>query len=294
MTFIKVECGLARNTLLAYETDLKVLINDLTNHGKMNPASVNGHDLAAHLRRLKTERNLASSTIARHLGAIRMFFRYMSSNPASYNNIVEDPTDLLIPPTAWKRLPGCLTPLKMKKLIDAPNPEQGPLWLRDKLLLELLYAAGLRASEVCTITISDIHTTLGVVNVFGKGNKQRLVPMGKPAFSITQKYIQEVRPLIARPDARDKNRLLLSRTGRPLERVAVWQIVKKQAAYAGLRNVHPHTIRHSFATHLLSGGADLRVVQELLGHSDITTTQIYTHVDSKRLKDIHSKYHPRA
>jgi integrase/recombinase XerD len=174
-----------------------------------------------------------------------------------------------------------------------------PLHLRDRAMLELLYACGLRASEVAGLRIADFHPTLGVVMVTGKGGKQRLVPVGKPAQEAVRRYLDECRPrLLAgagkapRPD-RSAGRLLLSRSGRPLERVAVWQLVRKNAKLAGLGHVHPHLLRHSFATHLVSGGADLRVVQELLGHADIATTQIYTHVDSSRFRAIQKKFHPR-
>jgi integrase/recombinase XerD len=198
-----------------------------------------------------------------------------------------------------------LSPRQVRQIIEAPRPPNTtedekqakpgpPLWLRDRAMLELMYACGLRASEVGAICTTDIHARLGTVLVNGKGGKQRLVPMGKPANAAVEAYLQQCRPMVVKPDARDKGRLLLSRTGRPLERVAVWQIVKKHAAAAGLKDAHPHTLRHSFATHLLIGGADLRVVQELLGHADIGTTQIYTHVDRSRLKSVHQKYHPRG
>ena len=174
-------------------------------------------------------------------------------------------------------------------------------------MLELMYACGLRASEVADLRIGDLHPTLGVVTVTGKGSKQRLVPVGGPAREAVQRYLKDCRPRLvgggggigkkARPDA-SENRLLLSRSGKPLERVAVWQLVRKNAARAELGvvgggRVHPHMLRHSFATHLLSGGADLRVVQELLGHSDIATTQIYTHVDASRFREVQRKFHPR-
>jgi integrase/recombinase XerD len=167
-------------------------------------------------------------------------------------------------------------------------------WQRDKAMLELMYAAGLRASEVGSLRVSDYNTTLGVVLVTGKGQKQRMVPIGKPARNAVERYLEELYPMLTRfGDQRDKGRLLLSNTGRPLERVAVWQIVRKCALLAGLEHVHPHKIRHSFATHLLAGGADLRVVQDLLGHADIATTQIYTHVDRSRLRDVVQRHHPR-
>jgi integrase/recombinase XerD len=172
--------------------------------------------------------------------------------------------------------------------------DRPPVYLRDLALLELLYASGLRASEIAGVGLADLHQGLGVVRVTGKGSKDRLVPVGGPARRAVADYLDRCRPLLARPGGADRGRLFLSIRGRPLERVAVWQIVRRAARRAGLPPTHPHVLRHSFATHLLSGGADLRVVQELLGHADIATTQIYTHVDSTRLKSIHSRFHPRA
>jgi integrase/recombinase XerD len=188
-----------------------------------------------------------------------------------------------------------MSPKQMKALLAAPTPESGRLWLRDKAMLELMYAAGLRASEVGALRTNEYNATLGVVLVTGKGQKQRMVPIGKPARTAVERYREELYPTLVRfGDRRDNGRLLLSNTGRPLERVAVWQIVRKCALLVGLEYVHPHKIRHSFATHLLVGGADLRVVQDLLGHADIATTQIYTHVDSSRLRDVVRQHHPRA
>jgi integrase/recombinase XerD len=229
---------------------------------------------------------------------VRVFCRWLHARGL----VAEDPSQILERPTRWKKLPGVLSPKQLKALIESPRPEaarkdgpeQPPLWLRDRAMLELMYASGLRASEVGALGLTDLHDTLGVVRVTGKGNKQRLVPVGKPAQNAIRAYMSECRVVLVRPDGRDKGRLLLSRSGRPLERVAVWQIVKRHAATAGLRDVHPHMLRHSFATHLLAGGADLRVVQELLGHADISTTQIYTHVDRSRLRDVHRKHHPRG
>jgi integrase/recombinase XerD len=211
-------------------------------------------------------------------------------------------------PTRWKKLPNVLSPQQVKKLLDAvgavcslpnaasddPVDRKGPtpFPMRDRALLELLYASGLRASEVCGIEVNDIHLTLGVVRVTGKGNKQRLVPLGAPARDAVEQYVTLERPALDKPGV-SKGRLLLSATGRPLERVRVWQLVQHYAKLAGLK-VYPHMLRHSFATHLLMGGADLRVVQEMLGHADIATTQIYTHVDRTRLREVHRKHHPRA
>ncbi|MBP27551.1 MAG: site-specific tyrosine recombinase XerD, partial [Planctomycetaceae bacterium] len=173
-------------------------------------------------------------------------------------------------------------------------PGTSKLWQRDRALVEVMYGAGLRASETGTLQLSDWKQELAVVLVTGKGDKQRLVPIGGPAMEAIERYCKELRPHLARfDDDRDEGRLLLSHTGRPIERVAVWQIIRRLAVRASLDNVHPHMLRHSFATHMLAGGADLRVVQELLGHADIATTQIYTHVDRSRLRDVVQQCLPR-
>ena len=290
LTYVRVEAGLAKATLDAYRRDLDDLVSDLESHGVHDPATTSARELADHLRRLHRERNLQPSTITRHLSTIRVFFRFLHANGL----IDENPALLLERPTQWKRLPGVLSPRQMKLLINAPSPEHGRLWLRDRAMFELMYAAGLRASEVGTIRRNEYNETLGVVLVTGKGNKQRLVPIGEPAQQAIDQYLTELDPQLRRfDDGRDDHRLLLSNTGRPLERVAVWQIVRRYAKRVGLDHVHPHKLRHSFATHLLAGGADLRVVQELLGHADITTTQIYTHVDHTRIREVVTRHHPR-
>jgi integrase/recombinase XerD len=220
-----------------------------------------------------------------------MFFRWLEAE----QRIARSPAGPLVPPTRWKRLPGVLTPKQMRALIDAAGPGTSRLWERDRALVEVMYGAGLRASEVCALGVSDWKRELEVVLVTGKGDKQRLVPIGRPAIEALDRYCSELRGHLARfPDGRSGDRLLLSHTGRPLERVAVWQIIRRLADRAGLERVHPHMLRHSFATHLLAGGADLRVVQELLGHADIGTTQIYTHIDRSRLRDVVEQHLPRA
>jgi integrase/recombinase XerD len=289
-SYLRVEAGLSSATLDAYRLDLTALRGDLISEGVTCSSDVTPAHLAAHIRYLHREQGLQSSSIARHLSTIRMLFRFLKAS----HRIENDPARLLESPTRWKRLPDVLSPKKMKKLVEAANPDSGRLWQRDRALIELMYAGGMRASEVAGVTPDDFKETLGVVMVTGKGNKQRLVPVGKPAIKAVNQYVEELRPILLRfDDGRDEGRLLLSNTGRPLERVAIWQIVRKLAKFADLGNVHPHTLRHSFATHMLAGGADLRVVQELLGHSDIGTTQIYTHIDRSQLKAVVEKYHPR-
>lgn len=307
LTFLRVECGLSPNTLEAYERDLADLFEDVGNDTDIaSLKDISPRRLSRHVVELKTKRNLATASVSRHLATVKVFFRWALATGVRS----DDPTTVLDRPTRWKRLPNVLSPAQVRALLASPTPDtyagdaktqapddlDGPaaLYLRDRALLELLYASGLRASEVAGLSINDVLESLGVLRVLGKGSKTRLVPMGAPARAALTEYLKACRPGLAQMDGRDKGRLLLSKNGRPLERVAVWQIVKRHASRAGLHDVHPHTLRHSFATHLLIGGADLRVVQEMLGHADIATTQIYTHVDRSRLKDVHRKHHPRS
>jgi integrase/recombinase XerD len=291
LTYLRVEAGLAVATLDAYGRDLRDLVEGLKAAGVRGVEAVRPAHLVEHVRALHRERGLAPSSITRHLATLRVFFRYLHANGL----VEENPTRVLETPTRWKRLPGVLTPRQMKRLLAAPAPEHGPLWRRDRAMLETMYAAGLRASEVCALTTRDYNSTLGVLLVTGKGGKQRVVPIGVPAQEALETSLRQRDETVSRfGDDRDEGRLFLSNSGRPLERVAIWQIVRRNAARAGLEHVHPHMLRHSFATHLLAGGADLRVVQELLGHSDISTTQIYTHVDRSRLQQVVRKHHPRG
>jgi integrase/recombinase XerD len=290
MVFARIEAGLAESTLEAYGRDLAVMAAFLCSSGVRAPGDVTVDHLAGHMRHLSRDRGLDPRTIVRHLATMRVFFRWLHAN----FRITKDPARLLERPTTWKKLPGTLTPGQMKKLVECPSPEHGQLWVRDRAMLELMYAAGLRASEVGTLKLNDYNREMGIVKVIGKGNKHRIVPIGVPAIEAVERYLAELRPHLARfQDGRDGYRLLLSNTGRPIERVAVWQIVRKYALRAGIRGVHPHLLRHSFATHLVAGGADLRVIQELLGHADIGTTQVYTHVDRSHLRETIAACHPR-
>ncbi len=312
LTYLRVECGLLPNSLDAYSRDAAQLLWHLQDSGCTSLAAATPRQLSEHLTTLKTKRGLDAASVIRHLAAIRVFFRWA----AETQGVANDPTTILDRPTRWKKLPDVLSPAQVRKLLEACTPDAAPgsvkstrikprvrpapadavpnipVHLRDRALLELLYASGLRASEVCSLTVNDVQETLGILRVTGKGNKQRLVPMGEPAKRAVVEYLRACRPLLEKPHL-SKGCLLLSRTGRPLERVRVWQLVSHYAERAGLK-VYPHMLRHSFATHLLIGGADLRVVQELLGHADIATTQIYTHVDRTRLKQVHKQHHPRG
>ncbi|MFO0860496.1 MAG: tyrosine recombinase [Phycisphaerales bacterium] len=292
--YLRVECGMSRATLESYGRDLRDLLIDLAAAGVTAVRDISTQHLIDHLARLRSERKMEGSSVSRHLATIRVFCRWLHAN----GRIERNPSDSLDPPTRWKRLPECLSLGQVRALIEAPQPPKvddgsPPLWLRDRAILEMLYSSGLRASEITTITLRSVDPAIGGVLVTGKGNKQRLVPIGTPARRVLDEYLKECRPRLVRPDGKDRGRVFLSRSGGPLERVALWQIVRKHAQAAGLRDVHPHMLRHSFATHMLVGGADLRVLQEMLGHADISTTQIYTHVDRSHLKAVHNKFHPR-
>lgn len=286
LEYCRIECGFADATLQAYAADLRDLSQWLQQRGHHNWADLSFKLITEHMRHLD-QRGLATSSIARHVATFRVFGRFLEST----GTVRENPAILLSQPTTWQTIPGVLQPSQMQILLAAPQPED-PLYLRNIALLELLYAGGLRATELAELDIQRLHFDLGVARVMGKGQKERIVSIGKPALCAAQVYLEQLRPKLLRED-RPTDRLLLSRTGRPITRIVVWQIVERYARQAGLGHVHPHMLRHSFATHLLAGGADLRVVQELLGHANIRTTQIYTHVDRSRLKEVIAKHHPR-
>lgn len=291
LSYCRIECGLAESTLEAYGRDIRDFCNHMTARGNAGVATVRLVDIAEHVQWLSRERKLEATTIARHLASVRVLFRWMHA----MGRIPNDPARLVERPMKWQRVPDAMTPGQMKKLVESPSPDHGDLWLRDRAILELMYAAGLRASEVCTTKLNDFSEVLGCVTVIGKGNKQRIVPIGVPSIQWLKRWIAESRPLFAeRGRGADRHRLFLSHSGRPLERVALWQIIRRCALRAGMDHIHPHKLRHSFATHLVMGGADLRLVQELLGHANVTTTQVYTHVDQSNLHEVIAQFHPRA
>jgi integrase/recombinase XerD len=298
LVYLRIECGMSPATIQSYGRDLRDFLTDLAAAGVTQVAGMRDEHLHNHVMSLRSARKMEASSVARHLATLRVFCRWLCANGKMPTN----PALSVDPPTRWKRLPDTMSVGQVKALLEAPGPPelQGkkdngdpPLWLRDRAMLELLYSSGLRATEICTITLRSVDPSIGGVLVTGKGNKQRIVPIGVPARRAIDEYLKECRPSLLRPDGRDQGRVFLSKKGGPLERVALWQIVRKHATAAGLRDIHPHMLRHSFATHMLVGGADLRVLQELLGHADIATTQIYTHVDRSHLRSVHKKFHPR-
>ena len=291
LLYVDMELGLSPNTVEAYSRDLR----DFSAFCESVDSSLTTADaltLGKYLEFAQIAKKLATSSILRHIASLKMFFRFATARGFATDN----PTDLLETPHQWKKLPDVLGRDQINTLL-ASVPNEHRLALRDRVILELFYACGLRASELAEITLEDVHVDLGVIRVMGKGRKERIVPIGGPAIQAIHDYLTQLRPeLIAVKTTRKKaapNRVFLTRSGGPVTRIVLWQLVQTLSREAGMRAIHPHTLRHTFATHLLSGGADLRVVQELLGHSNVATTQIYTHVDSDRLKEVHRKHHPR-
>lgn len=298
LSYLAVERGLAVNTGDAYRRDLEDAGRFFERRG-CTLADFDDHAARAFLQGC-SRRGKSTKTVARRLAAIRALLKYQVISGERSAAEAQRILDRLERPKPSRDLPKTLGRAQVAKLLAAPD-RSTPLGVRDAAMLELLYASGLRASELCDLKIGQFNVFLGVVRVFGKGSKERVVPVGKPAAEAISAYLREVRPMLDQPPAVRGSAatggqvLFLSRSGRPLERVALWQIVLKHAKKCGLlKEVSPHTLRHCFATHLLSGGADLRVVQELLGHSDVSTTQIYTHVDSDRLRQVHKRFHPRG
>jgi integrase/recombinase XerD len=285
LDYIFLECGLAGTTVTAYQRDLNEFWDSVERAG-VDPSELSIDEVQAHLIELK-QRNLSLASIARHLASIKVFLRYLHAERV----LRRDVASLIESPRRWRNLPGALRFDQVEAMLMAPDPADD-LYLRDRALLELLYATGLRVSEAVDLTLQQVNLKLGYLRCIGKGRRERIVPIGRVAIEAVNKYVELLRPRIL--GDRHGEGLFLSRTGRALDRTNVWRLVRKYAESAGIATkVSPHTLRHCFATHLLAGGADLRIVQELLGHVDVTTTQVYTHVDESRLQEVHRQYHPR-
>ena len=287
LDYLTVEAGLSPNSILAYGRDL-LKFADYCRSQNVNTLGDILPTTAYSFLRYLSDSGLAENSISRNLVAVKMLLRF----GVLTGQITEDITDTLESPKLWKKLPAIANKDQVFRLLAAPCADD-PYFLRDKALLQVLYATGARASEVIGLKINDANLNIGYVRCFGKGRKERIVPLGKTAAGTISAYLQDLRPQLEKPHSPDL--LFLSRTGRRLDRIELWRIVKKYALRAGMpKNLTVHTLRHCFATHLLSGGADLRTLQEMLGHADIKTTQIYTHVDNDRLRSIHKQFHPRG
>jgi integrase/recombinase XerD len=286
MSYIAVEKGLSRNTLDSYSGDLIRYMNFLRELGyKIEESSK--VEVMSYLLSLR-KRGLSTKTVARSISVLRGFYRWLADEGVLPTNPLED----MESPKTTRSLPEVLSLDEVDSLLEQPNSSQ-PVGMRDKAMLELLYATGLRVSELTNLELNNMNLEAGYLIVLGKGGKQRIVPMGEEALYWLKAYLEESRKRLL--GNRWSPHAFVSHRGKGITRQGFWKIIKKYALTAGIRkNISPHTIRHSFASHLLEGGADLRSVQSLLGHEDISTTQIYTHVTRERLKKIHARYHPRA
>ena len=287
LDFVLLERGLSSNTRTAYAADLELFLSYLNKTSVKSLNSVT-HDHVLSFLMHEKDRGMATRSIARRLVAIKVFFRYLVQEGLLKNDV----TDSMDSPKLWKLLPDTMSYQEVERLLRQPDLSK-PLGVRDRAILETFYGSGLRVSEICTLTIDSLRVDAGYLRCIGKGNKERVVPVSTVAFQSLARYMDEVRPLHAPSD--EMRSLFLTRRGTAFSRKGMWKLVKQHALGAGIsKNVTPHTLRHSFATHLLSNGAPLRLIQEMLGHADISTTQVYTHVDSSRLKAVHEQFHPRA
>ena len=275
------------NTIRAYGSDLNQFFQWKSRHGPASLKEITLEHLTNYLEHLN-RRGLAVSSVARKLVSVKMFFRYLVLEGVLLESVVE----LLSSPKLWHRLPKVLSPDVVDKLLTAPTADDR-FGLRDRALLSMLYATGCRASEITGMTLRDVHLEEAYCRCVGKGNKERIVSLNPVAIWALKAYLRKERPEMTR--SADDGSLFVTRRGNRISRVMVWKLVKKYAARIGCSSdVSPHTLRHSFATHLLAGGADIRALQEMLGHASISTTQIYTHIEHSRLKRIHEKFHPRG
>ncbi len=284
---LSLEAGNSPHTIAAYRRDLVRLIDFAASRGVRDPREITTPLLRDFVFLLK-DLGLAGSTIRRNISAIRTWFGFLASEGLA----TVDPSDRLETPARWRTLPETLSVQEVVRILESPGIDD-PLAWRDRALLELAYGAGMRVSELCDLGIADLFLSEGLVRAWGKGRKERLIPIGRPVLGALSTYLQRLRPRLDQGGAEGK--VFLNARGKPLSRVGAWGIVKKHARRAGIeQTVSPHTLRHSFATHLLEGGADLRAVQEMLGHADLSTTQIYTHVDRDHLRKVHRNFHPRG
>jgi integrase/recombinase XerD len=290
-SYLQSERGHSENTVMAYRRDLERFATWIAIVKTVDYLMPTLRDLSRYLAYL-TDEELAVPSIARHIVSLRMFYRFLKLEERVNATLV----DLLSSPKLWQRVPGVLSPDQVEELLKAPIAGDR-FYLRDRAILETMYATGCRVSEVCGLKLADLYLDSSFCRCIGKGSKQRVVRLGQKAVTALKDYLAEGRTLSTAlaGSPNHEQPLFVSRSGRALSRLVIWKIVKKYCQRSGLpTSVSPHTLRHSFATHMLTNGADLRVVQELLGHASVTTTQHYTHVDRNRLKAIHQKFHPRA
>jgi len=286
LNYLSVERGLSRNTIASYRSDLFSFINYLESKGVTGIEKIKRDDITQYLLHLK-DKGLSGNSVSRALVAIKMFYKFL----AQERFIKNDVAGILESPKLIRPLPNVLNVDEVTRLLQAPDTRSW-MGIRDKAALELMYATGMRVSEVVELGTGTLNLDVGFIKCKGKGDKERMVPVGSEARNAISRYMEKVRPSLLK--SKNDNHLFLTRLGKKVSRQSFWKMMKKYAKIAKIRKeIAPHTLRHSFATHLLERGADLRVVQEMLGHSDIATTQIYTHIDKGRLKSIHKQFHPR-
>ncbi len=286
LNYLSVERGLSRNTIAAYQDDLKNYAAFIESRGIQVLSKTSRTDISDFMFSEK-ERGIAPTSIARRLAAIKSFYRFLVRERI----LSADPTALVDTPKLWNRIPDTLSVNEVELLLSQPDAKDAQ-GIRDKAILETLYATGMRVSEAVNLKSSNVNFDIGFLRCIGKGNKERVIPLGKKAIACIRAYLDDARGVLAH--GKENDFLFVSRLGGKISRQSFWKIIKKYARQAGIKKaIRPHALRHSFATHLLERGADLRSVQEMLGHSNISTTQIYTHVNKDRLKTIHKTYHPR-
>ncbi|TAN60555.1 site-specific tyrosine recombinase XerD, partial [bacterium] len=285
--YLSVERSLSNNTIAAYRRDLAKYVSCLEKSGVNSLSQSTRKDISDFMFSLK-DGGLNASSIARNLAAIKVFYRFLVRERI----LKVDPSSLLDSPRLWKRIPDTLSFREVEDLLKGPSLRQTQ-GIRDRAILEVMYATGMRVSEAVNLKVTDVNLDAGFARCIGKGSKERIVPLGRQAIAALRRYLEEARPKLLKK-SQAETILFLSRLGKRVSRQSFWKIIKAYARKARIKkDIRPHTLRHSFATHLLEGGADLRSVQEMLGHADISTTQIYTHIDKNRLKLIHKTYHPR-
>ncbi len=287
LDYIQLELGLSENTRIAYKTDLTYFIAFLHDRKIASIQDARRTDILDFMMAERL-RGMSETSVVRELVTLKVFFRYLLQEGELEKNEAEK----MESPKLWKMLPDFLSTQEVERLLKAPDVETS-LGFRDNAILQTFYATGMRVSELAEITIDGLYFDEGYIRCIGKGKKERVIPIAKAASETVEKYLQKVRPQYTQDP--EQRVVFLSKQGKKLSRKTLWAMIKKYAIQAGItKNIYPHTLRHSFASHLLENGADLRTIQEMLGHADIGTTQIYTHVEHKRLKSIHTQFHPRA
>ena len=287
LNYLSVERGLSRNTIISYSQDLQSYVGYLKGRSIKSFSTTTKNDIVGFMM-FRKDQKLAANSIARSLAAIRMFYRFLVRERITKT----DPSSLVDSPKLWKKIPETLSINEVESLLSGPNVRDEKQGIRDRAILETLYATGMRVSEAVNLRLDNVNMEVGFLRCIGKGNKERIIPLGKKAIISIKRYLEVSRPILLKK--KESDALFISRCGKKISRQSLWKMIKHYAKLVRIKKpMRPHILRHSFATHLLERGADLRSVQEMLGHSNISTTQLYTHINKERLKSIHRMYHPR-